>query len=249
MALGLDRLQDELRVVGARWNAGPNPVWDLAPEERRWLRPCAAGLGKSELEQRVRAARRARALRGGGPGAALAASGLCARLKDGVGEVRASLEATDCAAASFVAEVTLHLAARSAAFEEAARLTASRLPLLCPYRSSREALAGDSGCDWRELDDSDAMKEWLLTRGPLLSLFAVHEDFYAYLDGVYHYVSGACEGGHCVAVIGFDDGGEYWVARNSWGSLWGEGGTFRIGFGERGIDASMWGVELGGGSP
>lgn len=97
---------------------------------------------------------------------------------------------------------------------------------------------------WYELHTRAAMKQWLATRGPLLAVLAVHEDFFAYASGVYHFVSGPLEGGHCVAVIGYDDGGAYWIAQNTWGTAWGERGTFRIAFGERGIDASMWGVEL-----
>ncbi len=88
------------------------------------------------------------------------------------------------------------------------------------------------------------MKQWLATQGPLLAVLAVHEDLFAYASGVYHHISGALDGGHCVAVIGYDDSGEYWIAQNTWGSAWGERGWFRIAFGERGIDASMWGVEL-----
>lgn len=97
---------------------------------------------------------------------------------------------------------------------------------------------------WHELHTVEAMKAWLVEHGPLMAVFAVHEDFYAYVNGVYHHVAGDLEGAHCASVLGFDNGGEYWIGQNCWGTQWGEGGCFRIAFGERGFDASMWAVEL-----
>ena len=45
-----------------------------------------------------------------------------------------------------------------------------------------------------------------------------------------------------MAIIGYDDAQRCWIAKNSWGTEWGAGGFFRIGYGEVGIDASMWGI-------
>ena len=36
--------------------------------------------------------------------------------------------------------------------------------------------------------------------------------------------------GHCMLLVGYDLGEECWIARNSWGENWGEGGDFRIPF-------------------
>ena len=57
------------------------------------------------------------------------------------------------------------------------------------------------------------------------------------------HVSGAQLGGHCICIVGYSNADNAWIARNSWGPDWGEGGYFRIGFGECGIDFEMWGVE------
>ncbi len=88
------------------------------------------------------------------------------------------------------------------------------------------------------------MKEWLVTKGPMTGCFVVYEDFYAYRTGVYRKQSDKKEGGHCILITGYDDNQRCWLGKNSWGSGWGEGGFFRIGYGEVGIDAEMWGVEM-----
>ena len=96
------------------------------------------------------------------------------------------------------------------------------------------------------LDKVVDMKRHLATVGPLAACFTTYEDFtFFYKGGIYRYneeTSGEYIGGHCVAIIGYDDAQKCWIAKNSWGTGWGDGGFFRIGYGEVGIDASMWGV-------
>jgi len=96
---------------------------------------------------------------------------------------------------------------------------------------------------WHQITDHNQMKAWLSTRGPLATCFTVYQDFYSYVSGVYHHVTGGVVGGHCVCVIGYDDAGQFWICKNSWGAGWGEGGFFCIGYGECGIDATMWAVD------
>ncbi|MET0916611.1 MAG: C1 family peptidase [Jiangellaceae bacterium] len=88
------------------------------------------------------------------------------------------------------------------------------------------------------------MKEWLATKGPMVGCFNVYEDFWAYRTGVYRHQSGDRVGGHCILITGYDDNQRAWLGKNSWGTGWGESGFFRIGYGEVGIDAEMWGVEM-----
>lgn len=88
-----------------------------------------------------------------------------------------------------------------------------------------------------------AMKQWLATHGPLATGFTVYQDFFSYGGGIYHHVAGGSAGGHAVTVVGYNDAAQYWIVKNSWGSGWGENGYFRIGYGECGIDAMMWGVD------
>lgn len=43
-------------------------------------------------------------------------------------------------------------------------------------------------------------------------------------------VTGEVDVGHCMLIVGYDLATEEWIARNSWGETWGEGGYFRIPF-------------------
>jgi C1A family cysteine protease len=64
----------------------------------------------------------------------------------------------------------------------------------------------------------------------------VYQDFFSYRSGVYRHVSGGAAGGHCVEIVGYDDAQGCWICKNSWGANWGEGGFFRIAYGECQID-------------
>jgi C1A family cysteine protease len=119
--------------------------------------------------------------------------------------------------------------------------------------------AGDQNCtnlcsDWQQratkitsyqqLNDTASMKQWIATNGALAACFTVYDDFYAYGSGIYTKTQSAkVVGGHCVCVVGFDDAAQCWICKNSWGPDWGEGGFFRIAYGQCGIDATMWGVS------
>ena len=71
-----------------------------------------------------------------------------------------------------------------------------------------------------------------LTYGPLVTTFSVYNDFYNYSGGIYSHTSGGYLGGHAVLLIGYDDPGQYFVVKNSWGAGWGESGYFRIAYSE-----------------
>jgi C1A family cysteine protease len=97
---------------------------------------------------------------------------------------------------------------------------------------------------WQKITSTTAMKQWLATRGPLITCFTVYADFYSYHSGIYHHVSGALEGGHCVCCVGYDDARRYWICKNSWNTTWGDHGFFNIAYGQVGIDAAMWALEI-----
>lgn len=91
--------------------------------------------------------------------------------------------------------------------------------------------------------DVFAMKKEIVARGPIVcSMIADDEFVYRYASNVerhggvfvdtrHHTIK---EVDHDIEIIGWEDeerngGPSHWIARNSWGRFWGEGGYFRIG--------------------
>jgi len=84
-----------------------------------------------------------------------------------------------------------------------------------------------------------------LQSGPLVVWLEVYDDFYYYTGGVYHKTPGASyEGGHNVALVGYDTAGHYWICKNSWGTGWGDHGYFLIGHEEVGM--GQWVLRMAG---
>ena len=78
----------------------------------------------------------------------------------------------------------------------------------------------------------DLLRAALYDEGPLVTTFAVYDDFFNYSDGVYSYATGDYVGDHAVLVVGYDDAGQYFIVKNSWGTGWGESGFFKIAYSE-----------------
>lgn len=81
-------------------------------------------------------------------------------------------------------------------------------------------------------DTVGQLKAALANYGPLPTSMRVYEDFMHYKSGVYSYTSGKSLGGHAVLLVGYDDAGQYFIVKNSWGAGWGEEGFFRIDYSE-----------------
>jgi hypothetical protein len=75
-----------------------------------------------------------------------------------------------------------------------------------------------------------ALKAAVNTYGPIVTTMNVYNDFFYYTGGVYKFTSGGYAGGHAVVIVGYDDAGQYFIVKNSWGAFWGEKGFFRIGY-------------------
>jgi hypothetical protein len=257
--LTLERLRDSLRARGARWSAASNGIASLPRDRRERYLGYVPGADELTLDERERVARatRAHATAAASPHAAVDLRSTNG--KSFVGPIRDQSGMPACVAFAIDAAVegTLRLATgdpglsiRSPALVHALAATTCPTELLhwmCRERIALRVLGAAKPAqvrlhEWVHLVAADAMKAWITQRGPLIAAVAVHEDFYGYFNGVYHHIAGPLEGGHCVTVVGFDDAAGYWIAQNSWGTRWGEDGWFRIAYGERGIDASMWGV-------
>ncbi len=90
---------------------------------------------------------------------------------------------------------------------------------------------------WRWVANGSAtvsgLKNGVVTYGPLIVTMYVYEDFYYFYDtGVYAYTSGNYLGGHAILLVGYNDAEQYFIAKNSWGTGWGESGYFRIAYSE-----------------
>jgi len=77
--------------------------------------------------------------------------------------------------------------------------------------------------------EKDMMAE-VYARGPIACGIAANAAFNAYKSGVFEDKTGFKTINHAVSIVGWGEeaGAKYWIARNSFGSAWGEQGLFRI---------------------
>ncbi|KAK9808537.1 hypothetical protein WJX73_006068 [Symbiochloris irregularis] len=74
------------------------------------------------------------------------------------------------------------------------------------------------------------LKAEIFKRGPIACGMHVTEAFAAYTGGIYSEDFPIIMPNHEISVVGYgiEDGTEYWIGRNSWGTAWGEDGFFRM---------------------
>jgi C1A family cysteine protease len=92
-----------------------------------------------------------------------------------------------------------------------------------------------------------AIKAALAKYGPLPTTFFVFKDFMHYKSGVYTHILGLSDifnflGGHAVLLVGYNDEGQYFIVKNSWGTGWGEAGYFRVAYSDLWTD-SLFGMS------
>ncbi len=101
---------------------------------------------------------------------------------------------------------------------------------------------------WSWVDKTHANDELIkraLMKGPVTAWFHVHSDFYEYTGGVYK-CEGEKQADHFVLLIGWDDSEGAWIAKNNWGTDWGEGGFFKMAYDVCGI--GQWVAQVDGDS-
>ena len=78
--------------------------------------------------------------------------------------------------------------------------------------------------------DVRVIQREIMTNGPVEGVFTIYEDFMSYRNGVYRHVHGEQLGRHAIRILGWgvENGTPYWLAANSWGKEWGDGGFFKI---------------------
>lgn len=91
--------------------------------------------------------------------------------------------------------------------------------------------------------DTELIKSALL-EGPLATLMEIYDDFYGYGSGVYDPVGFPENGLHVVLLIGWNDGEQAWIAKNSWSEEWGIKGFFKIKYGAATIGKYTTKIEV-----
>jgi len=79
-------------------------------------------------------------------------------------------------------------------------------------------------------NDAEAMKQ-AVTAGPVsVAIQADQRVFQTYKSGIFDSASCGTQLDHATNVVGWgqEDGQEFWIMRNSWGSSWGEAGYMRL---------------------
>ncbi len=83
--------------------------------------------------------------------------------------------------------------------------------------------------------DASPARYYISEEGPLAVSMGVGSECGGYWDGdIYRCEDGDCQN-HSVVLVGYDTPGGYWIVKNSWGTGFGEGGYFKLGYGECGV--------------
>jgi cathepsin B len=88
----------------------------------------------------------------------------------------------------------------------------------------------------------DLIKQHIFKYGCAIGGFSVYKDFYDNYDGTGIYIDKGTdkvpEGFHAICVIGWgnENGIDYWICRNSWGSSWGNNGYFKYAMYNKGVN-------------
>jgi len=91
--------------------------------------------------------------------------------------------------------------------------------------------------EWSYLpEDPEAIKNALVTNGPVPTYFVVYDDFLKYKKGIYQHRWGKLRGIHYVCIVGYNDDPGYWIVKNSWGKNYQDEGWFNIKYGECSIE-------------
>jgi len=112
-------------------------------------------------------------------------------------------------------------------------------------QSSYPYTASDSACDRQKTSDNQnvaatcsrphsvgssegALEEAVGNVGPISICLDAAGAFHSYSGGIFNDASCGHSINHAVACVGYDNGQDFWIVRNSWGTSWGESGYIRM---------------------
>ncbi len=95
---------------------------------------------------------------------------------------------------------------------------------------------------WTPIPSVQQIKKAISEHGPLVVAVTVTPAFLSYTKGVFNEKANF-EINHGVTIIGWDDSKNAWLIKNSWGSLWGEGGYMWIDYNSNNIGSYPCWVE------
>ncbi|GAB2234263.1 hypothetical protein Drorol1_Dr00003509 [Drosera rotundifolia] len=120
-----------------------------------------------------------------------------------------------------------------------------------PYTGSQGSCNGNGGQSAATLSNyqdvpsnEDALQQAVASQPVSVAIDASGSDFQQYSGGVF---TGSCgtDLDHAVTVVGYgtsDDGTDYWLVKNSWGTSWGENGYIRM---QRGVgNGGLCGIAM-----
>ena len=117
-----------------------------------------------------------------------------------------------------------------------------------PDRCS-DATCLDRCADWADrlvrIDDrgsvpASLMRDKIVEKGPLSVAMGIGHGYGGYFDGDIYRCTDDSGVNHGVVIAGYEDAGAYWIVKNSWGSFFGDGGYFKVGYGECAIDSWVY---------
>lgn len=97
--------------------------------------------------------------------------------------------------------------------------------------------------------DPATIKQYLIRQGPLAAAYGLGStQFGGHWDGDVYRCTNDNDANHAVLLVGYNDAGGYWIARNSWGTGFQDQGYFKIGYGECFIERYVHSVQVASGT-
>jgi putative hemolysin len=89
-------------------------------------------------------------------------------------------------------------------------------------------------------DNITIIKEYLIEKGPLATVIGIGPEAGGSFDvnGIYRCTNDLAHN-HVVVIVGYDEAQDCWIAKNSWGTDWGDNGYFRVGCNECAIESEV----------